>query len=119
MLDAISSNMDRVLSINRSTNLIVFGHFNAYLKELLNLVRTIIFFNLKKTIRRLVAFLLGTLIGMLTVVHFVSLALVRQWLSIIRKSDHVVALVSIDFPLNSVGDTHRTLFHCSAFDIKF
>lgn len=52
---------------------------------------------------------------MLTVVRFLTLALVPLWPSI-GKSDHVVALVSSDFTSNSMGDTHRTPFHCSAFD---
>ena len=47
-----------------------------------------------------------------TVVSLHKLGLVLLWL-FIQNFEHVVVLVSIDFPSNSKGDA---FFHCTAFD---
>ena len=92
---SISSNIDEVLSINRSANIFVFGDFNvhhktglAILVELIDLVSSVITFTSQMTLVRWLAFLLRSQTVILIVLLFwisfflLMLVFVLQWLSL-------------------------------------
>ena len=74
---AISSNVDEVLSINRSADVFVFGDYNIHLKVWLTysgktdrLVDSVIIFLSQMTFLRWLTFLIGSLTMTLTVLFF-------------------------------------------------
>ena len=111
VLDSISSNIDKVLSINPSANVFVFGDFNAHHKD-----------------SYLISNDLTQMVNFPTRIpdcDFPSLALLDLFLSSdtsicstmafhpLGNSDHVAVSVSIYFPLYS---QQNALFHRMAFD---
>ena len=92
---SISSNIDEVLSINRSANIFVSGDFNvhhktglAILVELIDLVSSVITFTSQMTLVRWLTFLLRSQTVILIVLLFwisfflLMLVFVLQWLSL-------------------------------------
>ena len=122
------------MKFSRSTHLLIFLSLEILtsvirtglpiLVELIDLVNSVIIFLSQMTLLRWLTFLLGSqtiiLIVLLFWIYFFLLTLVFD-ASIcstmaflpLGNSDHVVALVSIDFPSNSQRDA---LFHRVAYD---
>ena len=75
--DSISSNIDEVLSINPSVNILVFGDFTAHHKDWITYsggtdaqVNSVIIFLSQMTLLRSLTFLLGSQTVILTVLMF-------------------------------------------------
>ena len=128
VFDSISSNIDEVLSINPSANVFVFGDFNVHHKDWLTYSGETdrpgeLCYNssISNDLTRMVNFP-----TQIPDCDCHSPALLNLFLSSdasicstmafppLGNSDHVVVLVSIDFPINSKQDTP---FHCVAYDI--
>ena len=126
VFDSVSSNIDKVLSINTSAYVFAFGDFNAHYKDWLTysggtdrLMNYVIIFLSRTTLQRWLTFLLKS--------HNVTLTVLVLWIYFfllkrlfvlmafppVGNSDHVVASVLIDFPSNSQRDTP---FHRIAYD---
>ena len=125
--DSISSNIDEALSINPSANVFDFGDFNVHHKDWLTFSggtdrpsKLCYNFSISNDLAQIVNFptpipdcdshspaLLDLFISsdanICSTMAFPSLG----------NSDHVVASVSIDFPINTKQDTS---FHCVAYD---
>ena len=127
VFDSISSNIDEVLSINLFANVFVFGDFNSHHKDwLTNSGGTdrpgelCYNFFISNDLSQIVNFPTR-----ITECDSYSPALLNLFLSSdtsicstmafppLGNSDHVVVLVSIDFPINSKQDA---LFHRVAYD---
>ena len=89
VFDSISSNIDKVLSINSSANVFVFWDFNVHHKdylpilvELIDLVNSVIIFLSQTTLLRWLTLLLGFQTVILTVllfwIYFLTLVFVLQ-----------------------------------------
>ena len=122
---SISSNIDKVLSINPSANVFVFGDFNVHHKDWLTHSggtdrpsELCYNFSISNSLTQidptripdcdchrpaLLDLFLSSDASICSTMAFSPLG----------NSDHVVASVSIDFPINSKQDT---LFHCVAYD---
>ena len=127
VFDSISSNIGKVLSINPSANMFVFGDFNIHHKDWLpysggtdrpgelccnfsisNDLTQIVYFPTRipdcdSHSPSLLDFFLSSDTSSCSTMAFPPLG----------NSDHVVVSVSIDFPINSKQDTP---FHCMAYD---
>ena len=104
--DSVSSNIDEVLSINPSANVLVFGDFNVH--PLTSILIQIIYFPTRipdcdSHSPALLDLLLSSDTSICSTMAFPPLG----------NSDHVVVSVSIDFPINSKQDTP---FHLVAYD---
>ena len=122
---SISGNIDDVLSINPSTNVVVFGHFTVHHKDWLTysggtgrLGELSYNFSISNDLIRWLAFLLGSLTyshnPVLLHLFISSDASICSAMAFppLENSDHVVVSVSIDFPTNSRQDAP---FHCIAY----
>ena len=132
VLDSISSNIDEVLSINPSANVLVFGDLNVHHKDWLTYSggtdrpgKLFYNFSISNGLTRIVNFptripdcdshspaLLDLFIS--------SDASICSTMAFppLRNSDHVVVSISIDFPINSKQDTpfHRVAYDYSRAD---
>ena len=126
VFDSISSNIDEVLSINRSANVFVFGDFNVHHKDWLTYSggtdrpgELCYNFSISNDITQIVDFPTRIPVcdsrssALLIYFFLLMLVFVLQWLSFFWETDHVVVSVSIDFPINSKQDTP---FHRMAYD---
>ena len=127
VFDSISSNIDEVLSINPSANVLVFGDFNVHHKDWLTYsggtdrpAELCYNFSVANNFTQIVNFptwipdcdshspaLLDLFISSNASICFTMAS------PPLGNSDHVVVSVSIDFPINSKQDT---LFHRVAYD---
>ena len=123
----ISCNIDKVLSINPCTNLLVFGDFNVHHEDWLtnsagtNRTGELCYnLSISNDLAQMVNF--PTCIpdcdshrSALLDLFFSSDASIFSTLTFppLGNSDHVVVSVSVDFPVSSEEDT---LFHCVAYD---
>ena len=111
VFDSISCNIDEVLLINPYANVFVFGDFNVHHKdwlthsELIDLVNFAITFLSQMTLLRWLTFLLGSQTDSHSLLDLFlsSDASICSMIAFppLGNSDHVVVLVSIDFPTNS------------------
>ena len=127
VFDSVSSNIDEVLSINPSANVFVYGDFNVHHKDWLTYSggtdrpgELCYNFSISNDLTQIVNFPTR-----IPDCDSHSLALLDFFLSsdasicstmafpLLGNSDHVVVLVSIDFPVNSKQDT---IFHHVAYD---
>ena len=132
VLDSISSNIDEVLSINLSANVFVFGDFNVHYKDWLTYSsgtdrpgELCYNFSISNDLTQMVNFPTR-----IPDCYSHSPALFDLFLSsdtsicsmmgftLLGNSDHVVVLVSIDFPTNSQNDPpfHRIVYDYSCAD---
>ena len=88
--DAISSNINGVLSVNPSANMFVFGDFNTHIRtvwpilvELNDLVHSVIIFLFQMTILRWLTFIIGSLTVTLTVLLFWVYSFFLLWLFVL------------------------------------
>ena len=109
--DSISSNIDEVLSINPSVNILVFGDFTVHHKDWITYsggtdaqVNSVIIFLSQMTLLRWLTFLLGSQTVILSpalldlfISSDASICSTMAFPSL-GNSDHVVVSVSIDFP---------------------
>ena len=127
VFDSISSNIDDVLSINSSADVLSLETLKAIIRiglpilvELIDLVYSVIIFLCQMTLLRwLATFLLGRHTVIVTVllfwIYFSSDASIYSTMTFppLRNSGHVVVLVSTDFPSYSQWDAP---FHRIAYD---
>ena len=122
-IDSILSNIDEVLLVNPTANVIVFGDFNVRHKELIDLVElvdlmnyVVIIFNSQMTLLRWLTFLLGSMTVTLTVMHFwiylflLMLVFVLPWLSLHWE---ILIMLSSQFPL-TFQQTQNEIPHFTA-----
>ena len=133
VFDAISSNLDEVLSINLSAIVFVFGDFIIHHKDWLtysggtNRTGKIYYnFSISNDLTQMVNVPTQSLTVTLMVLLFWIYLFISSDASIcsimafppLQNSDHVVVSVSIDFPSNSKQDAlfHRRAYDCSSAD---
>ena len=97
----ISSNIDEVLSINPSANAFVFGDLNIHHKDWLNFPTRVP--DCDSHSPALLDLFLSSDASICSTIAFPPLG----------NSNHVVVIVSIDFPSNSQRDAS---FHCIGYD---